>query len=76
MISFIDYTTMKNNDVKIRSEYSDFPTHSFYKYKLKYFENLLKNNIFISQQYKQYNGIAKENIKKYMEEIKDLLKNI
>lgn len=59
MISFIDYTTMKNNDVKIRSEYLEFPTHSFYRYKLKYFENLLKTGVFISPQYQQYNNIAK-----------------
>lgn len=76
MISFIDYETMKNNDIKIKAEYSAFSPVDFYQRKLKYFEQLLERNVFISKQYVKYNSIAKQNIKQYIEEIKQLLDKI
>lgn len=73
MISFIDYEVMKSNDVKIRTEYSMFSPIDFYQHKLVYFDNLLKNGVFISKQYEKYNHIARQNIKQYMVEIEQLL---
>lgn len=76
MISFIDYETMKNNGVKIKSEYADFSTLDFYENKLKYFRKLIKTGVFISKQYVKFNPIAIDNIKKYMEEIKPLVSDL
>lgn len=76
MISFIDYETMKNNDVKLKTEYSIYSPIEFYQHKLKYFKRLIKDGIFISSQYKKYNSIAIDNIKTYMKEIEELLQNL
>jgi acyl-CoA thioesterase YciA len=73
MISFIDYETIKANDVKIRSEKDNIPVEVFYKQKIQYYENLLKTGVFISSKYKKYNNIALENIKTYINEIKELI---
>ena len=74
MISFIDYDTMTANDVKIKTEYSSITPLDFYKYKLKYFDRLINEGVFISSQYKKYNSIAIENIKRYTKEIEDLIR--
>ena len=76
MISFIDYETMKNNDVKIRTEYSMFSPIDFYQHKINYFNWLFKNGVFISKQYEKYNNIAKQNIKRYSQQIQQLLKQL
>lgn len=76
LISFIDYETMKNNDVKIRTEYNSLSTLEFYEFKLEYFNNLLKDKIFISNNYKKYNSIASSNIGNYIEEIKQMIEEI
>ena len=76
MVSFIDYETMKNNDVKIKTEYSMYSPIDFYEHKLKYFQKLLDNGVFISKQYQKYNSIAKDNIKRYSQEIQQLLKQL
>lgn len=76
LISFIDYETMKNNDVKIRTEYNSLSTLEFYEFKLEYFNNLLKDKIFISNNYKKYNSIASSNISNYIEEIKQMIEEI
>lgn len=76
MISFIDYETLKANDVKIRSEYENISLLDFYEYKIKYYDCLIKNGVFISSQYKKYNNVAIENIKKYQNEIRDLIKEM
>ena len=73
MISFIDYETLKANDVKIRSEYENISLLEFYQYKIKYYDNLIKNGVFISTQYKKYNNVAIENIKKYKDEVNELM---
>ena len=73
MMSFIDYETLKANDVKIRSEHENISLLEFYQYKIKYYEMLIENGIFISSQFKKYNTIAIENIKKYKDEINELL---
>ena len=76
LISFIDYETMKANDVKIRSEKDDVEISTFYKRKLNYYNDLLKNGVFISSKYKKYNTIANENIKLYINEIKNLINDV
>ena len=76
MVSFIDYETMKNNDVKIKTEYSMYSPIDFYQHKLRYFEKLLTDGVFISKQYQKYNTIAKQNIKRYSQEIKQLLNQL
>jgi acyl-CoA thioesterase YciA len=73
MVSFIDYETMKANDVKIRSEKDNIPVEVFYKQKLSYYEKLMDSGVFISSKYKRYNNIASENIKIYIDEIKELI---
>ena len=73
MISFIDYETMKNNDVKIRTQYSTLSPLQFYQYKLEYYKKLIKQGVFWSSFYKKYNNIAIQNIKKYSEQIKKLI---
>ena len=70
MVSFIDYETMKANDVKIRSEKDNIPVEVFYKQKLSYYEKLMESGVFISSKYKRYNNIASENIKIYIYDIK------
>lgn len=74
MISFIDYESMKTSDIKIKSEYADIPPKDFYETRLFYFKDLLKSNIFISSKYKKYNSIAQANIKQYISEMEELLK--
>jgi hypothetical protein len=64
---------MKANDVKIRSEHDGINVEDFYKEKLKFYNRLLKNGVFISSKYKKYNNIAMENIKTYIKENKGLL---
>lgn len=76
MLSLMDYETMRGNDAKIKNEFSHLTPLEFYEYKLKYFKNLIKSGVFISEQYKQFNTIAVKNIKKYMKEIKSLIKDI
>lgn len=76
MISFIDYETMKGNDVKIRAEHKDVSVDEFYKNKLEFFKRLIKHGVFISTKYKKYNTIALENIKTYMKEINELLSEV
>lgn len=76
MISFLDYDVMKNNDVKIKSEYLNFSPLDFYKYKSKYFKRLIKDGIFISEQYKPFNALAIENVKRYNKEIKSLIEDL
>jgi hypothetical protein len=76
MISFIDYETMKNSDIRLKSEFSKLSPQEFYETRLKYFNYLLKENVFISSKYKKYNSIAAENIKQYISEIKPLLAEI
>ena len=76
MMAFVDYETMKNNDVKIRSEYSEYSTLQFYNYKLQFLNWLLQNGVFISKYYSKYNSIAKQNIKKYMVQLQQLIKTI
>jgi predicted metal-dependent HD superfamily phosphohydrolase len=73
MVSFIDYETMKANDVKIRSEKDNIPVELFYRQKLSYYEKLMESGVFISSKYKRYNNIASENIKIYIDEIKELI---
>ena len=73
LVSFIDYETMKNNDVKIRSEYTDVSVIDFFKKKKEFLNYLLDNGVFLSKQYKKYNSIAINNIKKYLEEIELLI---
>jgi predicted metal-dependent HD superfamily phosphohydrolase len=74
MISFIDYETMKNSDIKIKTEYSDIQPKAFYEIRLSYFKHLLNTNIFLSSKYKRYNSIASTNIKDYILEMEELLK--
>lgn len=76
MISFIDYETMKNSDIRLKSEFSRLSPKEFYETRLKYFKYLLKENVFISSKYKKYNTIAAENINQYISEIKPLLAEI
>jgi predicted metal-dependent HD superfamily phosphohydrolase len=76
MISFMDFETMRSNDVKIRSEFSHLTPLEFYEYKLKYFKNLIKDGVFISEFYEKFNTTAVKNIKKYMKEIKELIREI
>jgi hypothetical protein len=74
MISFIDYEVMKNSDIKIKTEYSYIQPKAFYEIRLAYFRQLQNSNIFLSSKYKRYNSIAHENIKQYIEEMENLLK--
>lgn len=74
MLSFIDYETIKNADIRIKAEYSHISPIDFYTFRLKYFKDLLKSGVFISSKYKKYNSIANENIKLYINEIEQLMK--
>ena len=74
MLSFIDYETIKDSDIKIKFEYSHLSPKDFYSFRLKYFKELLKTGVFISSKYKKYNSIAAENIKQYINEIELLIK--
>jgi predicted metal-dependent HD superfamily phosphohydrolase len=74
MISFIDYEVMKNSDIKLKAEYSDIQPNSFYETRINYFKKLIETNVFISSKYKRYNSIALENIKLYIQEMEELLK--
>lgn len=76
MCSFINYETMVNNDVKIKTEYSNFSPLEFYEYKLKYFDRLITEGVFISDYFVKYNNVAIENIKKYSDVIKELITNM
>ena len=73
MLSFIDYECIKSSDIKIKFEYSHLTPIEFYNFRLKYFKDLLKTNVFISSKYKKYNTIAAENIKQYINEIEQLM---
>jgi hypothetical protein len=75
-IEFIDYETMKNSDIRLKSEYTELTPKAFYELRLKYFKQLLKTGVFISSKYKKYNNIASENIKQYITEIKTLLSDL
>lgn len=72
----MDYEIFRNNDIKIRTEYSQLTQLEYYKYRLKYFKDLIKSNIYISEHYEKFNSIAIKNIKKYMKEIKELIRTM
>ena len=74
MLSFIDYETMKTNDVKIRSEHDNITMEAFLKRKITYYKRLLETGVFVSSKYKKYNSIANENISQYIEELKTMIK--
>jgi acyl-CoA hydrolase len=74
MLSFIDYETMKTNDVKIRSEHDNITMEVFLKRKITYYKRLLETGVFVSSKYKKYNNIANENISQYIEELKTMIK--
>jgi predicted metal-dependent HD superfamily phosphohydrolase len=76
MICFIDYETMKNSDIRLKSEFSKLSPKEFYETRLKYFEELLKTNVFISSKYKCYNKIANLNISTYIKEISELINDL
>jgi acyl-CoA thioesterase YciA len=76
MMSFIDYETIKANDVKIRSERGDISIEEFYKQKLKYYKKLISDGIFISQKFKKFNSVAVDNVTRYIEDIKALITEV
>lgn len=76
ILFYMDYETFRNNDIKIRTEYSHLTPLEYYEYRLKYFKELIKSNIYISDYYDKFNSIAIKNIKKYMKEIKELIKTM
>ena len=76
LLFYMDYEKLRNTDIKIRTEHSQLTPLEYYEYRLKYFKELTKSNIYISEYYEKFNSIAIKNIKKYMKEIKELIKTM